>query len=152
VGNNTSATFFARIGTDSLDVIQGLLDNPGNSSAETLADVQALKDRVSLLPLYCLRPTSDVTPFTTVACGTDPLNHPGDVRTTDPGRAMVSGLIGDVGEFKPPVLRGLPSRSPYFHAGAAENIQMLIHFYNARFQMGLTEDEVNDLGAFLEAQ
>jgi cytochrome c peroxidase len=51
-----------------------------------------------------------------------------------------------------PILRGLAARSPYFHAGAAENIQMLIHFYNARFQIGLFEDQVNDLGAFLEAQ
>ena len=68
------------------------------------------------------------------------------------GRAMVSGKIADVGQFKPPILRGLAARSPYFHAGTAQNIQMLIHFYNARFQIGLTEDEVNDLGAFLEAQ
>jgi cytochrome c peroxidase len=67
-------------------------------------------------------------------------------------RAMVSGDIGDVGKFKPPILRGLAARSPYFHAGTAQNIQMLIHFYNARFQIGLTEDEVNDLGSFLEAQ
>ena len=65
---------------------------------------------------------------------------------------MVSGDICDVGKFKPPILRGLAARSPYFHAGTAQNIQMLIHFYNARFQIGLTEDEVNDLGSFLEAQ
>jgi cytochrome c peroxidase len=140
IGNNPSATFFARVGTDSLDIIEGLLVHPGNSSTATLADVQALKDRVSLLPLYRLT-------HGTNACGIT-----GDVFTTDPGRAMVSGDICDVGKFKPPILRGLAARSPYFHAGAAENIQMLIHFYNARFQIGLAEDEVNDLGAFLEAQ
>jgi cytochrome c peroxidase len=50
-------------------------------------------------------------------------------------RAMVSGDIGDVGKFRPPILRGLAARSPYFHAGTAQNIQMLIHFYNARFQI-----------------
>lgn len=155
VGNSTDATLFPRVGTDSLDIILGLINNPGNASSETIADVQALKDRVSQLPLYCLRPTSDPTPFTGaggVACGSDLVHHPGDVKTTDPGHAMVSGHIADVGEFKPPILRGLAARSPYFHAGAAENIQMLVHFYNARFQIGLTEDEVNDLGAFLEAQ
>jgi cytochrome c peroxidase len=63
-----------------------------------------------------------------------------------------AATFGDVGKFKPPILRGLAARSPYFHAGTAQNIQMLIHFYNARFQIGLTEDEVNDLGSFLEAQ
>jgi len=139
-GNHTSATFFARVGTDSVQILTAL--------AAQDARVQGLLDRVALLPEYCLRPTSDPIPFTTAACGT----HPGDVKTTDPGRAMVSGHIADVGEFKPPILRGLAARSPYFHAGAAENIQMLVHFYNARFQIGLTEDEVNDLGAFLEAQ
>jgi cytochrome c peroxidase len=140
IGNNPDATFFRRVGTDSLDIIQGLISNPGNASAATLADVQALEARVSQLPLYQLTATGSNT------CGITTL------ATTDPGRAMVSGDICDAGKFKPPILRGLAARSPYFHAGAAENIQMLIHFYNARFQIGLTEDEVNDLGAFLEAQ
>jgi len=49
-------------------------------------------------------------------------------------------------------LRGLAARSPYFHAGVAENIQALVHFYNARFNIGLTDAEINDLGAFLEDQ
>jgi cytochrome c peroxidase len=144
IGNNPSATFFARVGTDSLDIINQLLSNTSLSSA-TLADLAVYKAEVSQLPQYCLRPKSSVS---TAPCG----SGPGDVVTTDPGRAMVSGLIADVGKFKPPILRGLAARSPYFHAGTAQNIQMLIHFYNARFQIGLTEDQVNDLGAFLEAQ
>jgi cytochrome c peroxidase len=157
LGNNTDATLFVRVGTDSLDIINKLITNPGNASPETVADLRVYADslHVGSLPLYCLRPNSDPTPFSGpggVACGNDPVNHPGDIRTTDPGHAMVSGAIADVGEFKPPVLRGLAARSPYFHAGMADNIQMLVHFYNARFQIGLTEDEVNDLGAFLEAQ
>ena len=144
IGNNPSATFFARVGTDSLDIINQLLSNPNQSSA-TLADLAVYKQEVSQLPQYCLRPTSSVSNAT---CG----SATGDVVTTDPGRAMVSGNIADVGKFKPPILRGLAARSPYFHAGTAQNIQMLIHFYNARFQIGLTEDQVNDLGSFLEAQ
>jgi cytochrome c peroxidase len=144
IGNNPDAKFFARVGTDSLDIINGLLSNTTLSSP-TLADLAIYKQEVSTLPQYCLRPKSTTS---TAACGT----VSGDVVTTDPGRAMVSGDIADVGKFKPPILRGLAARSPYFHAGTAQNIQMLIHFYNARFQIGLTEDEVNDLGAFLEAQ
>jgi hypothetical protein len=140
IGNNPSATFFARVGTDSLSIIDGLISNPGNASSDTIMDVQMLRDRVAQLPHYRL-----------TAMGTNPCGI-STVDTTDPGRAMVSGNICDVGKFKPPILRGLAARSPYFHAGAAANIQMLIHFYNARFQIGLAEDQVNDLGAFLEAQ
>jgi cytochrome c peroxidase len=144
IGNNPSATFFARVGTDSLDIINQLLSQ-GNLSSATLADLAIYQQEVSQLPQYCLRPTSSVS---SASCG----SGPGDVVTTDPGRAMVSGNIADVGKFKPPILRGLAARSPYFHAGTAQNIQMLIHFYNARFQIGLSEDQVNDLGSFLEAQ
>jgi cytochrome c peroxidase len=144
IGNNPSATFFARVGTDSLDIINQLLSNT-NLSGATLADLAVYQQEVSQLPQYCLRPKSSVS---SASCS----SVPGDVVTTDPGHAMVSGHIADVGKFKPPILRGLAARSPYFHAGTAQNIQMLIHFYNARFQIGLTEDEVNDLGAFLEAQ
>ena len=144
IGNNPSAAFFARVGTDSLDIINQLLSQSNLSSA-TLADLAIYKQEVSELPQYCLRPTSSVS---SAPCG----SGPGDVVTTDPGRAMVSGNIADAGKFKPPILRGLAARSPYFHAGTAQNIQMLIHFYNARFQIGLSEDQVNDLGSFLEAQ
>ncbi len=152
IGNNPDPTFFARVGTDSPLIVADL--------TATHPELLSLMQRVDSLPKYCLRPTSDTTPLTgpgSVACGTDPVNHAGDVVTTDPGRAMVSGDIADVGKFKPPVLRGLAARSPYFHAGAAENIQALIHFYRARFNImvdghPMTEDEVNDLGAFLEAQ
>ena len=41
------------------------------------------------------------------------------VKTTDPGRAMITGLWKDVGRLKGPVLRGLSSRAPYFHNGSA---------------------------------
>ena len=47
-------------------------------------------------------------------------NATGDVKTTtDPGRALVTGLWKDVGRFKGPFLRGLASRPPYFHNGSA---------------------------------
>jgi cytochrome c peroxidase len=140
IGNNPDPTFFARIGTDSVDIMTDLAIHDNR--------VQELLDRVKTLPLYCVRPASDTTDFATSACG----NDPGDVKTTDPGRSLVSGKIADIGKFKPPVLRGLAARSPYFHNAAAPNIQALVHFYNARFQIGLSEADVNDLGAFLEDQ
>src|SRR5262249_12764386 len=150
IGNHPDANFFVRIGTDSVDILQGLVDNPSTSDVDSL---KSLRDRMKMLPQYCLRPPSDPTPFTGlggVACGTDPVGHPGDVRTTDPGRALVGkGLIADVGKFKPPVLRGFAARAPYFHSGAAIEDDDLVNFYNARFQIGLTDQEKEDLVAFL---
>jgi cytochrome c peroxidase len=43
-------------------------------------------------------------------------NATGEVETsTDPGRALVTGLWADVGKTKGPILRGLAGRAPYFH-------------------------------------
>ncbi|HET9651398.1 MAG TPA: hypothetical protein VFP36_04380 [Usitatibacter sp.] len=138
IGNNPDSTFFARVGTDSVQIVSDLV-----SAGHT--ELAPLLERVRMLPQYCLRPVSDVSPG---ACGT----HPTDVVTTDPGRAMVSGNIQDVGKFKPPILRGLTVRSPYFHAGVADGIPALVQFYNARFDIGLTPRQVVDLTSFLEAQ
>jgi cytochrome c peroxidase len=149
LGNHPDANFLVRIGTDSVQIIQGLVDNPGTS---TVGNLQSMLDRVAALPQYCLRPNSDTTPFTTAACGThNPPSFPGDVMTTDPGRATVTGKIADVGKFKPPVLRNFIARAPYFHAGAAIEDNNLVDFYNARFQIGLTPGEHDDLVAWLNS-
>ncbi len=72
-------------------------------------------------------------------------------KTTDPGRALITGRWKDIGRFKGPTLRGLAARAPYFHNGSAERLEDVISFYDARFQMGLTEQEKADLLAFLAA-
>jgi cytochrome c peroxidase len=69
--------------------------------------------------------------------------------TTDPGRALITGLWKDVGRMKGPILRGLPSRAPYFHNGSANSFGDVIDFYNKRFNIGLTDQEKKDLIAFL---
>jgi hypothetical protein len=71
--------------------------------------------------------------------------------TTDPGRALITGLWKDVGRLKGPVLRGLSSRAPYFHNGSASSLGDAIDFYNKRFNVGITAQEKNDLIAFLSA-
>src|SRR5205823_5317382 len=73
------------------------------------------------------------------------------VRTTDPGRAMVTGRFADISRFKGPVLRGLAARAPYFHNGSAQTLQDVVNFYDVRFQIGLTAQEKADLAAFLGA-
>jgi cytochrome c peroxidase len=72
-------------------------------------------------------------------------------RTTDPGRALLTGKWKDVGRFKGPVLRGLAARAPYFHNGSAATIEDVIRFYDERFAIGLTAQEKADLLAFLAA-
>jgi cytochrome c peroxidase len=71
--------------------------------------------------------------------------------TTDPGRALITGLWKDVGRLKGPILRGLASRAPYFHNGSAGSLSDVIEFYNKRFNIGLTLQEKSDLVAFLSA-
>jgi cytochrome c peroxidase len=79
---------------------------------------------------------------------------PGQVEsfyTTDPGKALISGLCSDFNRGKGPILRGLAARAPYFHNGAAANLNELVNFYNQRFQMNLTEEQKQDLIAFLNS-
>jgi len=73
------------------------------------------------------------------------------VKTTDPGRAMITGKWNDIGKFKGPVLRALAARPPYFHDGSARTLADVIKFYDIRFQARFTEQEKADLIAFLLA-
>jgi cytochrome c peroxidase len=74
------------------------------------------------------------------------------VRTTDPGRALITGKWKHIGRFKGPILRGLAARAPYFHNGSAATLADAVRFYNDRFSIGLTDGEVSDLAAFLRVQ
>ncbi len=72
------------------------------------------------------------------------------LQTSDPGLAMQTGRWADIGRFKVPVLRGLEARSPYFHDGSAQNVEDLVKFYNDRFAIGLSLQEMSDLAEFLK--
>jgi cytochrome c553 len=71
--------------------------------------------------------------------------------TSDPGKALVTGACADINRGKGPILRGLAARAPYFHNGAAANLDELVNFYNDRFQMNLTNKEKRQLIAFLNS-
>ena len=73
------------------------------------------------------------------------------VQSTDPGRALVTGKWKDIGAFKPPVLRAVASRAPYFHNGSMRTLEDVVTFYNGHFSMGLTPAEQGDLVSFLRA-
>ncbi len=70
--------------------------------------------------------------------------------TSDPGKALITGQCSDIDRGKGLILRGLAARAPYFHNGAAANLQQLVNFYNQRFQIGLTSQQTQDLINFLQ--
>ena len=100
-------------------------DNAGNSIAGILD--------IGKLPVYTLQSGARV------------------VQVTDPGRAMITGHFLDAGKTKGPVLRGLAARAPYFHNGSAKDLETVVEFYDARFNIGFTDAEKRDLVEFLKA-
>jgi hypothetical protein len=111
--------------------------NVGNHSVPFPIDI-GLSDasrRGDGMPLYTLRNNSTGA----------------TVQTTDPGRALITGKWADVNKFKGPILRGLAARPPYFHNGFADDLGDVVDFYNTRFSVGFTEQEKDDLVAFLKA-
>ncbi len=72
------------------------------------------------------------------------------IQTTDPGRALVTGRWVDIGRFKGPTLRALATRAPYFHNAFAKNLHEVVKFYDDRFGIGMTQQEKDDLVAFLK--
>lgn len=95
---------------------------------------------------------SPLTPVFALTCSTK-MGAPSNltVETTDPGRAMITGLCADIGKFKGPVLHGLAGHPPYFQNGAADTLEQVVNFYNERFEMGLTANEKADLVNFLKS-
>jgi hypothetical protein len=93
------------------------------------------KQRTSMLPLYTL--TQSGTNAT--------------IQLTDPGQALITHKFANAGGQKPPVLRNLAARAPFFHNGAAMDLDHLVNFYNQNFSIGLTDQEHSDLVAFLAA-
>ena len=111
--------------------------NAGNHSVPTPLDIGVAdaSRRTPDLPLYTLRnKTTGAT-----------------VQTSDPGRALITGHWQDIGRFKGPTLRALATRAPYFHTGSAKDLNEVVRFYNERFGIGFTDQEREDLVAFLKA-
>lgn len=71
--------------------------------------------------------------------------------TSDPGRALVTGLCTDLNRMKVPMLRGLAGRAPYFHNGSAADLRQVVDFYDKRFQMNLTRKQKEQMTAFLNS-
>src|SRR4029450_8392288 len=109
--------------------------NAGNHSVAMPLDIgiSDTTNRTHDLPLY------------TLSCNTTGAI----IRTSDPGRAMITGKCADIGKIKGPILRGLAARAPYFHNGSAATLDDVLDFYDRRFVLRLTAREKADLVAFL---
>jgi len=70
--------------------------------------------------------------------------------TTDLGQALIDGKFDHLGKIKGPILRGLAGRAPYFHNGSAGTLADVVDFYNARFELNLTQQQKDNLVAFLK--
>ena len=78
----------------------------------------------------------------------------------DPGLALITGKLEDLGKFKVPQLRNLRLGKPYFHDCSAPDLQAVIDYFNSPaynnspdgqlYPISLTVEEQADLLAFLE--
>ncbi|GFE80302.1 hypothetical protein GCM10011487_23020 [Steroidobacter agaridevorans] len=72
-------------------------------------------------------------------------------QTTDPGRAIITGRFADINRFKVPSVRGVAARAPYFHNGSAKTLRDVVRHYGEQRGFNFTEQEEQDLVAFLRA-
>ncbi len=90
----------------------------------------------------------------------------------DPGLGGVTGVKGELGQFKVPTLRNVALTAPYFHNGSVGSLKEVMEFYNKRDleperwgvtdypetvnhedmgDLGLTDQEIDDLVALMDA-
>jgi hypothetical protein len=118
--------------------------NIGNHSVKAPLDI-GITDATPVAPL-----DASGLPVFAVTCtdSTSPLFGQ-TFNVTDPARALISNSCADIGKTKGPILRGLASRAPYFHNGSAATLIEAVEFYDARFNIGFTDQEKQDLVNFL---
>jgi len=91
-----------------------------------------------------------------------------DKRTSELGRLAVTRSLEDIGSFKTPTLRNVAVTAPYMHDGSKATLRdVIVHYNNGGVTnegdrvndflssgirpLNLTEDEIDDLVAFMEA-
>lgn len=93
-------------------------------------------------------------PLFRIDCHADARPHPylgRQIYTTDPGRALVTGRCADVGKVVVQQMRGLAARAPYFAGGSAPDLKAVAEFYDRRFHIGYSKQDITDLVNFMGA-
>jgi cytochrome c peroxidase len=91
-------------------------------------------------------------PLFKVTCHRDAPPHPylgRTIYTSDPGRALVTGKCVDVGSITAQQMRALAGRAPYFAGGSAKDLRGIIEFYDRRFKIGYSDQDIQDLVNFM---
>jgi len=144
VGHCTSCHDTPNVGNHSLPLPLDIgTGHTTGTSMETDPAVTAGVAQLSMpdLPVYLI--SGCPSPF---AAG-----EPVSFYTSNPGNALLTGKCAELNRVKGPILRGLSARAPYFHNGAAANLNQLVNFYNERFAMQLTDLQKSQLVAFLKS-
>jgi len=132
------------------DVLQGNVNATLNGTCTTCHSHPNVGNHTDVLPLDVgiSNPAEgdNVLPVFRVTCRATGASE----EVTDLGRAMLTGKCADLAKMKGPTLRALSARAPYFHNGAADSLDEVISFYDRRFHIGFTSQEVADLKAFLQ--
>lgn len=85
-------------------------------------------------------------PLFKISCKGKP--HPAygaTIFTHDPGYALTTGMCADVGRITLQSLRGAAARAPFFSNGSAKDLRTVVDYYERRYNIGLTEQEKQDL-------
>jgi cytochrome c553 len=123
----------------------------GNTNAGNDVHPQAQLDEGTGGSAFSL-PAPDLPMFLiTCAAGKSTPFNGSSVWTRDPGLALITGKCADIGKVKSAQLRGLAGRAPYFHDGSAAKLSDVVNFYNKRFSLNLSPQDMQDLVNFLSA-
>ena len=76
------------------------------------------------------------------------------VASPDPGRALISGNVGELNFFRIPTIWGAKDTAPYFHDNSAATLEDLTQHYSDYFQIvglpPLTDQEQADIRAYIQ--
>jgi cytochrome c peroxidase len=143
----------ANVGNDSFDDPKhlGVGDNSYVSAAQTSANGSSTLPMTPDLPVFTFN-----CPVGSISFFSNPVVVNGvtydQYQTTDPGVGWITGNCNDLGKFKVSSLRGIGARPPFFHGGEAATMMDVVVFYNNRFNINLSQQDMTDLVNFLNAQ
>jgi len=91
-------------------------------------------------------------PLFKITCTGEPHPHHGAIILThDPGFALTTGRCEDVGKITLQSLRGLAARGPWFSNGSAKTLRAIVEYYDRRYGIGYSEQDIEDLVHLMEA-
>jgi cytochrome c peroxidase len=144
----------ANVGNDSFNDPKhlGVGDNSYIDAAQSSPNLTTTLPMTPDQPVFTfLCPVGSINYFSNPVTGPDG-NTYDEYQTSDPGVGWITGNCNDLGKFKVSSLRGIGARPPFFHGGQAATMTQVIQFYNNRFNIGLSAQDIIDLTNFMNAQ